>query len=194
MSNYADKISKLETRAAKSERKAEQWTNFGKGVQNWDNAVNKIYDRIDVGKIAGRASEKIPARVLTIDIVGKDRTKNFQTQAEMVGAKLSKTAISASWQKIPLHDYKGMYNDAYGQKRHGLLNKIDAHFNYTNEGKVKGGVRKAILAIENKTIIGIGNEARALNQYLVSPVSDFAEQKVREKIALSDNTDFVNIT
>lgn len=170
MSNYADKISKLETRASKSERKAEQWTNFGKGVQNWDNAVNKIYDRIDVGKTAERISEKIPARVLTINVVGNN------------------TPIGASWQKISLHDYKGMYNDANGQKRHGLLNKIDAHFNYMNEGKVKGGVRKAILTIEHKTISGIGKEARALNQNLISPVSDFAGQKAREKMALSDNT------
>ena len=195
MSNYAKKISKLETRAAKSEHKAEQWANFGKGVQNWDNAVNKIYDRIDVGKTAERISEKIPARVLTINVVGNN-TPNYQTKSAAMAAGLSgvrnlsshKTTMNASWQKIPLRDYKGMYNDTYGQKRHGLLNKIDAHFNYTNESKIKGGVRKAILAIENKTIIGIGNEARALNQHLVSPVSDFAEQKVREKVALSDNT------
>lgn len=199
MSNYADKIAKLEAQTAKSERKAEQWSNFGKGVQNWDNAVNRIYDRIDVGKISERISEKIPARVLTINVVGNN-TPNYHTKTAATAAGLSgekdlsshKTTIGASWQKIPLHDYKSMYNDANGQKRHGILNKIDAHFNYTNEGKVKGevkgGIRKAVLTIENKTIIGIGNEVKAIKQNIVSPVTDFAGQKIREKIALSDNT------
>lgn len=189
MANYAEKITKLESKAAKYSDKIQKWGNFNRGVQTWDNAINKIYDRIDVGKTVERVSSKLPVRVLTFDVVGQT-TPNFQTQTATMAAGMAKekmtshkTTLNASWQKMSVGEYRDFYKD-----RHGLLNKIDAHFNYSNEGKIKGAARQVVLSVESKLITGTKGGLRAVKNGVISPTTDFAMRKFREKMQISDQT------
>lgn len=189
MGNDAEKIAKLEEKAAKYSEKIQKWENFDRGVQAWGGAMDKVYDRIDVGKTAARISSKLPVRVLTFNIGGQT-TPNYQTQAETMAAGLSKekmtshkTTVSAGWQKMTVGEYRDLYKD-----RHGLLNKIDAHFNYTNEGKIKGAARQVILSTESKLITGTQSGLRAVKSGVIDPTADFAIRKLREKMETSDQT------
>lgn len=189
MANDAKKIAKLEEKAAKYSEKIQKWENFDRGVQAWGGAIDKVYDRIDVGKTVERVSSKLPVRVLTFDFVGKS-TSNYQTQTATMAAGLSgekmtshKTTVNAGWQKMTVGEYRDLYKD-----RHGLLNKIDAHFNYVNEGKVKGAVREVILSTESKLITGTQSSLQAVKNGIIAPTADFAARKLREKMQTSDQT------
>ncbi|MDE6728748.1 MAG: hypothetical protein K2J80_12550 [Oscillospiraceae bacterium] len=189
MGNDAEKIANLEEKAAKYNEKIQKWGNFGRGVQAWGGAIDKVYDRIDVGKTVERISSKLPVRVLTFNI-GGHTTPNYQTQAETMAAGLSKekmtshnTTVKAGWQKMTVGEYRDLYKD-----RHGLLNKIDAHFNYTNEGKIKGAARQVILSTESKLITGTQSGLRAVKSGVIDPTADFAMRKLRDKMQDSDQT------
>lgn len=189
MGNDAENIAKLEEKAAKYSEKIQKWENFDRGVQAWGGAIDKIYDRIDVGKTVERISSKLPVRVLTFNI-GEHTTSNYQTQSETMAAGLSKekmtshkTSVNAGWQKMTVGEYRDLYKD-----RHGLLNKIDAHFNYTNEGKIKGAARQVILSTESKLITGTQSSVRAVKDGVIAPTAEFAISKLRDKIQDSDQT------
>lgn len=173
-----NKIAKLENKKARYSAKIEKWENFDRGVQNWDKAMDKVYDRITV------KPPPIPIRTLSINIDRK-ATPNYQTRTDSIAAGLndSKVSVNANWQKMSIGEYKDFYKD-----RHGLLNKIDAHFNYSNEGKIKGTARQVVLSVESNLITGTKSSLRQFKEGVVSPTADFAMRKFREKMQTSDQS------
>lgn len=155
MATYAEKIIKLEEKAAKYGGKIEQWERFGNNVQNLSNTFDKINHSVDI-------PAKLPVRVLTVTVGHLDS-----------GEK------RAEWQKMSASEYHDFYRG-----RHGLLNKIDAHINYANEGKVAGAVRKTILNIENSVVNGAEVGLGAFKRGVVNPAADLAQRKFREGIRL----------
>lgn len=159
MATYAEKIIKLEEKAAKYGGKIEQWERFGNNVQNLSNTFDKINHSVDI-------PAKLPVRVLTVTVGHLDS-----------GEK------RAEWQKMSASEYHDFYRG-----RHGLLNKIDAHINYANEGKVAGAVRKTILNIENSVVNGAEVGLGAFKRGVVNPAADLAQRKFREGILESNDS------
>lgn len=153
LATYAEKIIKLEEKAAKYGGKVEQWERFGNNVQNLSNTLDKINHSVDI-------PAKLPVRVLTVTVGHLDS-----------GEK------RAEWQKMSTSEYHDFYRG-----RHGLLNKIDAHINYANESKVHSAVRKTILNLENSVVNGAEVGLGAFKRGIIDPTADFAQRKFREGI------------
>lgn len=90
MATYAEKIIKLEEKAAKYGGKIEQWERFGNNVQNLSNTFDKINHSVDI-------PAKLPVRVLTVTVGHLDS-----------GEKC------AEWQKMSASEYHDFYRGRHG--------------------------------------------------------------------------------